>query len=183
MDSFTVNKLAGSFLGAAFFMMTLGIVSNALFHSETPEEPGFAIAAAEGGAATEAQADTAAEIPAIVPLLASADAAKGEVVFKKCAACHDDSKGGPNKVGPNLYGVVGRNIAAHEGFSYSTAMKDFSEGGAKAWDFETLNHFIHGPKKLVSGTAMGFAGLKKPEDIANLLVYLNNLSDNPLPLQ
>ena len=112
-------------------------------------------------------------------LLAKADAAKGAAIFKKCQACHDGTKGGPNKVGPNLWGVVDRPIASHEGFSYSAGMKEFSKGGAEKWTYENLFRFLLSPKADVKGTAMGFAGLKKEDERADLLAYLQTLVRQP----
>ena len=105
-------------------------------------------------------ADAAPEVAAtpIAVLLASADAAAGEGVFKKCASCHTVDKGGANKVGPNLYGLVDRPIASHEGFSYSAAMTEFAQGGSVLWTWDHLNEFLLAPKQHIPGTAMGFAG-------------------------
>jgi cytochrome c len=180
MDSFQLNKLAGAFLGTVFILMSISLISDSLFYSPAPEKPGFIVEAAEPAAA-EAGGDAAAgaEEP-IAPLLASADAAAGETIFKKCAACHTPESGGPNKVGPNLWGIVGRPIASHEGFGYSAGLKEYASNGA--WDYEKLSHFIHKPKAAVKGTAMGFAGLAKPEERANLIAYLRTLSDSPAPL-
>ncbi|MDX3928307.1 MAG: cytochrome c family protein [Shinella sp.] len=180
MNSY-VNMGAGALLGTVFVLMSVSIASEGIFHSEAPEKEGFAIIAeepsAEGG---EGAAETAA-VP-IATLLASADAGAGEAAFKKCQACHSGEKGGPNKVGPDLWDIVNRPIAVHEGFSYSAAMKTFSEGGKQVWDFEHLNHFLTAPKQYIPGTAMGFAGLKKDDERANLIAYLRTLSDNPAPL-
>ena len=176
-----VNMAVGSLLATIFVMMSVSLASEGIFHSPAPEKEGFAIVAAEepaGGAGGDAA-------PAAVPiaqLLAKADAKAGEAVFKKCQACHDGTKGGPNKVGPNLYGVVERPVASHEGFAYSAGMKDFSKGGQEHWSFDNLNHFLTAPKALVKGTAMGFAGLKKDDERANLIAYLRTLSDTPVPL-
>jgi cytochrome c len=181
MDSFENNKLAGAFLGVVFFVMTLGLVTEMLFHEPKVETPGFAIAAAEPAADAGGATDAPVEIAAISPLLASADAAAGEVVFKKCAACHSVNEGGENKTGPNLWGIINRPVASHEGFSYSAAMRDHAKVDA-AWDYEALNKFLHGPKKYVVGTAMGFAGLKKDTDIANVLAYLRTQAATPAAL-
>ena len=179
MDSFQLNKLAGAFLGTVFILMSVGIMSDALFDSPAPEKPGFLIEAVEA-ATPEAGAGEPAKAEPISPLLAAADPAAGEKIFKKCAACHSGDKGGANKVGPNLWGVIGRPIAAHEGFSYSAALKGFAAG--EAWDYEKLSSFITAPKAYVKGTAMGFAGLKKPDERANLIAYLRTLADSPVAL-
>lgn len=182
MDSFEINKVLGGLLGTAFVVFSISLVSDAIFASPAPEKPGFAIEAAEeGGAAAGGGEAAAAEVP-IAQLLASANAEAGAAVFKKCTACHSGEKGGPNKVGPDLWDVVNRPIGSHEGFAYSGAMKDFSQGGKVVWDYDHLNHFLTSPKGLVKGTAMGFAGIKKPDERANLIAYLRTLSDNPAPL-
>lgn len=180
MDSNEVNKLLAGFLGTVFIVFSVGIVSDALFASPTPEKPGFAIEAtepAEGGPAAPA-----AEAKPIAELLATANAEAGAAIFKKCQACHSGEKGGPNKVGPDLWDIIDRPVAEHEGFAYSAGMKEFSKGGSEKWTYDNLNHFITSPKKFVKGTAMGFAGLPKDEDRANVIAYLRTLSDNPKPL-
>ncbi|MER9266362.1 cytochrome c family protein [Mesorhizobium sp. M0410] len=180
MDSNEVNKLLAGFLGTVFIVFSVGIVSDALFASPTPEKPGFAIEAtepAEGGPAAPA-----AEAKPIAELLATANAEAGAAIFKKCQACHSGEKGGPNKVGPDLWDIIDRPVAEHEGFAYSADMKEFSKGGSEKWTYDNLNHFITSPKKFVKGTAMGFAGLPKDEDRANVIAYLRTLSDNPKPL-
>jgi cytochrome c len=181
MDSFENNKLAGAFLGVVFFVMSLGLVTEALFHDEKVETPGFAIAAAEPAAESGAEGSAPAEIAPISPLLASADLAAGEAVFKKCAACHSWEEGGANKTGPNLWNLINRPVASHEGFAYSAAMREHVSVDP-VWTYESLNKFLHGPKKYVSGTAMGFAGLKKDTDIANLLAWMRTHSPSPAPL-
>lgn len=179
MDSFQFNKYAMALLGTVFIIMTLGIVSEGIYHAEIPEEQSYVIAeggAPEGGAAEDAG-------PAYEPIaaaMASADAAAGEAVFKKCQSCHTVEQGGPNKVGPNLYNIVGGPVAAHEGFSYSSALQEYGQG--KTWTYEELNGFLWKPKTYVRGTAMGFVGLKDVEDRADVLAYLRNFADNPPPL-
>ncbi|PKA43911.1 cytochrome c family protein [Rhizobium sullae] len=183
MNSY-VNMGVGALLGTIFVLMSVSIASEGIFHSEAPEKEGFAIVAEEapaagGGGGGEAAPAT---VTPIAKLLASADAKAGETVFKKCQSCHDATKGGPNKVGPNLYGLVDRPIASHEGFAFSSAMKDFSKGGSEKWTFDHLNHFLLAPKKQVPGTAMGFAGLPKEQDRANVILYLQTLADAPVAL-
>jgi cytochrome c len=180
MDSFQLNKLAGAFLGTVFILMSISLISDTLFFSPVPEKPGYIVEAAEPVAAEAGGGDAAAAIEPIAPLLASADAAAGETVFKKCVACHTPESGGANKVGPNLWGIVGRAIGSHAGFGYSAGMKEYASNGA--WDYEKLSAFIAAPKATVKGTAMGYAGLKKAEERANLIAYLRTLSDSPAPL-
>ncbi|UDF30919.1 UNVERIFIED_ORG: cytochrome c family protein [Roseateles sp. XES5] len=180
MNSY-VNMGVGALLGTVFVLMSVSIASEGIFHSGEPEKEGFAIVAEETGGEAAGGGEEAKGTP-IATLLASADAAAGETVFKKCASCHTPEKGGPNKVGPNLWDIVNRPIASHEGFSYSAGMTTFSEGHKVVWDFDHLNYFLEAPKKHVPGTAMGFAGLKKEDERANLIAYLHTLSDNPAPL-
>ena len=177
MNSYT-NMGVGAFLGTVFVLMSVSIASEGIFHAEAPETEGFAIVAEDA-----APADAAPEVAAtpIAVLLASADAAAGEAAFKKCASCHTVDKGA-NKVGPNLYDLVDRPIATHEGFSYSAAMTEFSQGGTVLWTWDHLNEFLLAPKKHIPGTAMGFAGLKKDDERANLIVYLHTMADSPVAL-
>jgi cytochrome c len=179
MNSY-VNMGVGALLGTVFVLMSVSIASDGIFKTKAPEQAGYAIEADEGSEAAGGEAAVAAT--PIATLLASADATKGANAFKKCVACHTGDKGGANKVGPNLFDLVNRPIASHEGFSYSAAMKDFSQGGSVKWDFEHLNHFLEGPKKYIAGTSMGFAGVKKEAERADLIAYLRSLSDNPAPL-
>ena len=119
------------------------------------------------------------KLASIKPLLASASIDDGAKVFKKCAACHSIDKGGANKIGPALWGVVNRKIGGVQGFKYSTAMAKYG----KNWSFEELNGFLHKPMKYMKGTKMGFIGLKKDKDRANVIAYMNSKSDAPAPLK
>jgi cytochrome c len=180
MDSFEFNKLLGALLATVFVVFSPNIVSEAIFASPAPEKPGYEIVAVEE---EEGAGDAEAAGPEpIAPLLASADPAAGEAVFKRCASCHTVEQGGANKTGPNLWEVVNRPVASQEGFNYSAAMTEFAQAGSVAWDYETLNQFLLAPKGLVPGTAMSFAGLKKPEDRAAVIAYLRTLSASPAPL-
>ena len=181
MNSSYFNSAAGAFLGILFVLMTLSIVSEGIYHAEAPETAGFAIEVAESSGDAAAPAESAAP-ELIAPLLASADAARGEAVFKKCAACHSNDAASANKVGPGLWNIVNRPVAAHEGFKYSAAMTEFAQGGSVVWDYEHLSGFLAAPKSYIKGTAMGFAGVKKIEERADLLAYLRTLGDTPAPL-
>ncbi|ASW05070.1 cytochrome c [Rhizobium sp. ERR 922] len=182
MNSSYVNMGVGALLATLFVLKSVSLASGFIFHSEAPEKPGFAIVATEEPAAGgDKGAAAKAETP-IAQLLQKADAKAGETIFKKCQACHSGEKGGPNKVGPDLWGIVDRPVAEHEGFAYSAGMKDFSKGGSEKWTYDHLYHFLAAPKKFVAGTAMGFAGLPKEEDRANVIAYLRTLADTQVPL-
>jgi cytochrome c len=181
MDSFEINKLIGALLGVVFVVFSISLIGDAIFAAPIPEKPGFAIEAAEPEEGAAGGGEAAAAVP-IATLLAKADPAAGEAVFKKCLTCHTAEKGGANKTGPNLFAIVNRPIASHEGFAYSAPMKEFSQGGSVVWDYDHLNHFLAGPKAYVKGTAMGFAGVKKDDERANLIAYLRTLADSPAPL-
>lgn len=182
MDSFEFNKIAGAVLFAALVAFGLGILSDVIFEGHEAEAPGYVIEVAESGREHGGEA-AGGETDAIEPigkLLASA-ASAGQSVAKKCAACHKFEKDGASGIGPGLWDIVNRPVAAVEGFKYSDAMKAFAEGGT-VWDYERLNGFLAAPKKLISGTKMSFAGLKKPTDRTNIIAYLRSLADEPAPL-
>ncbi len=176
MDSYELNKVAGAVLGVLTFTLGLNVFADILFSSHAPEKPGFEIAVQESSAG-EAQAAAPADVP-IAQLLAAASAEKGAAQAKKCGACHNFVEGAGAKVGPDLYGIVGRPIGGVDGFAYSAAMK--AHGGN--WTFQDLSDFIKNPKADIPGTAMGFAGIAKETDRADLIAYLNTLSHSPLPL-
>jgi cytochrome c len=166
------NTIAGWVLGAGIVALGASIVTGEMFHNERPEKLGYPI---EG---VEVESEGGEAEQPIATYLAAADPGKGEAVFKKCAACHTATPGGPNGLGPNVHGIMGQPVAARPGFAYSDALK--SKGGT--WDWETMSQWLKSPKAFAPGTKMTFAGLSKPEDRANLLVWLNSQGSNlPLP--
>lgn len=177
MDSFEINKILGALLGTLLFVLSLNIVAGGIFSPKPPAKPGYEIAATETPAPGAAQAAVQPDVP-VEQLLASADPQKGANVAKRCVVCHSLEKGGPNKVGPDLWGIVGRARAGHEGFTYSSAMK--AKGGN--WTLDDLNHFLANPRGFVPGTSMAFLGVPKDGERADLIAYLNTLSDSPKPL-
>jgi cytochrome c len=175
-DPLFFNKIAGALLSAGLLAMVAGFAAHILYHPMMLEKPAYAI----GGNAPAAVAATAA--PAgpepVAAMLASADAAVGAKLFKKCSACHTFNKGGSKKVGPNLWNIVGGDKAGVGGFSYSAGLK--SLGGT--WTFADLNQFLYKPKAFVKGTKMSFAGFKKAADRANIIRFLHSNSDSPVSL-
>ena len=166
------NTIAGWVLAGGIVALGLSIVTGMYFKAEAPEKEGFAVvvedAAAAGGAAA---------VP-IATLLATADIAKGEAVFKKCAACHTIAQGGANGIGPNLWASMGKAHGHVAGFAYSDALKSIPGN----WDWEGMDKWLANPKKYAPGTKMTFAGLGNPEERANLILYLNAQGSNlPLP--
>lgn len=179
MDSFEVNKILGAVLGTLTFTLALVIGSDILFSAHAPEKPGYELASPAEDAGVAGGAPAAVAVEPIATRLAVADPAKGETLTKQCLSCHTFEKGGPNKVGPNLHGIVGNHHAHLEGFGYSAAMKAKS---GEQWTFEALDQFLENPQNGVPKTAMNYPGLKKPDARANLIAWLNKNSDNPLPL-
>jgi cytochrome c len=178
MNSFELNKILGAILGTCLIMLALNIGAGAIFAPEKPSKPGFNIAVKEQGEGEKAGAAKEPEQP-IETLLAKASVEKGQATAKQCQACHTFEKGGPNRVGPNLWGIVGSPRGeARGGFNFSAAMK--SKGGN--WTFDELNKFLANPRAYIPGTAMTFAGLSRPEQRADVIDYLHTLADNPLPL-
>jgi cytochrome c len=175
MDSFELNKILGAVLATCIFVLVTSFAAQAVFSPKLPEKPGFEIAVKEE---THGGGEAAAPSEPIEKLLQTASVEKGAAAAKKCAACHTFEKGGPNRVGPNLFGIVERPRASEPGFNYSAAMK--GKGGK--WTYDDLNKFIANPKGFVPGTAMGFAGIPKDSERADVIDYLHTLADNPVPL-
>src|SRR5436190_21719447 len=140
-------------------------------------EPAFKIEGVQTPSVAGAQPQKVGPTP-IEPLLAAANTQKGTNIFKKCTSCHTAEKGGPNKIGPDLYNVVGAEKGKHPGYTYSQAME--KKGGK--WSYDDLNHFLYNPREFIPGTKMSFAGLKNDQERADVIAYLREQSDQPLPL-
>jgi len=179
MDGFEINKIAGAVLATALGVMGLGIMAEFIYEPIEAEEPGYVIAVATSG-----EEGGGAEVPTIEPIAARlqlASAEDGVSVAKKCSACHNFEQGAAKKIGPALWGVVGRYMAAVDDFGYSDALQAAAAEG-REWTFEELDHFLEAPKQWIPGTSMSFAGLKKPDDRAEVIAYLRTLSTDPVPL-
>lgn len=196
MNRFEIIKIVGAFLMSVLIITVIGQVGNLLVEAEELEENVYTVAGTEEpAAAEEAVAEEAAAEPGLgptgpleaaaepglgpmAPLLAAASVGSGKQLARKCALCHTFKKGGPHKIGPNLWDVVGADKARWENFSYSAALA--SVGGS--WGYEELNSFVAKPGTYIPGTRMTFNGLKKLEDRADLIAYLRTFSDSPRPL-
>ena len=179
MDSFEINKIVAAVLLVALLVIGIGKLSDVIFYVEKPEKPGYSVEVEQAVASTsQSTTETIEEKIDIAALMALGDLATGEKVFKKCAACHSIVKGGKNNIGPALYNVVGRQIGSVSDYKYSKALSEYG----KEWSFEELNGYLIKPAKWIKGTKMAFAGLRKEKDRASVIMYLNQNSDNPLPL-
>lgn len=174
MQTTNTNKYAMAGLGTLLLTMGLVVITNGLFSPRIPAKAGYELpGASEAKAATP---DAGAKEEPLAPLLAKADAAKGQADAKACQACHDLSKGGVAKIGPPLWGVIGRPVASIAGFAYSDAIK--AHGGN--WDYEGVNKMIANPKTMIPGTKMAYPGEADPHKRADILAYLQTLSDAPV---
>jgi cytochrome c len=178
MDSFEINKILGAVLGTCLVLLAVHIASGAIFTPTPPAKPGYEIEVkAEQPGQTPGGTAAPAEVP-IENLLASASIQQGQADAKVCLTCHNFGKGQGDKIGPDLYGVVGRPVASEPGFNYSAALK--AKGGT--WTFDALNTWLTNPRADVPGTAMTFAGLPSEKQRADVIDYLDSNSDNPVPL-
>ena len=178
MDSFELNKIIAAVLMVALLVIGIGKISNLIFHVEKPKTPGYAVEVENVVSTSSISSEVAKEQVDISALMAMGDVISGEKIFKKCSACHSIVKGGKNNIGPALYNVVGRKTGAITDYKYSKALASYD----KEWTFEELNGYLIKPAKWIKGTKMAFAGLRKEKDRASVIKYLNQNSDNPLPL-
>ena len=179
MDSFEINKIVAAVLMVALLIIGIGKLTDVIFHVEKPETPGYAVVIEQVvTTSTKTETGSTTEKIDMTALMAMGDIATGEKVFKKCSACHSIVKGGKNAIGPALYNVVSRKIGSVSDYKYSKALSEYG----KEWTFEELNGYLIKPAKWIKGTKMAFAGLRKEKDRASVILYLNQNSDNPLPL-
>ena len=178
MDSFEINKIVAAVLMVALIIIGIGKLSDVIFHVEKPEKPGYSVEVETATNVSTTSSSTTSDKIDISALMATGDIAHGEKVFKKCAACHSIVKGGKNNIGPALYNVVGRKVGVVSDYKYSNALAKYE----KKWTFEELNGYLIKPAKWIKGTKMAFAGLRKEKDRASVILYLNQNTDNPLPL-
>jgi len=177
LDSFETNKILGAVLGTFLGIHAVHLAAGAAFAPVEPAKPGYEIEVAKTPSEGPAEGTKPAAQP-IEQLLADASSERGQTAARVCETCHTFDKGGPNRVGPNLWGVVDRSRASEGGFNYSAAMK--AAGGK--WTFEELNKFLTNPRQDIPGTAMTFAGINRDRQRADVIAYLRTLSDNPVPL-
>ena len=178
MDSFELNKIIAAVLMVALLVIGIGKISNIIFYVEKPKTPGYAVEVEKVASISGTEVEVTDEKVDIAALMAMGDVTSGEKIFKKCAACHSIVKDGKNKIGPALYNVVGRQVGGVSDYKYSKALAGYE----KSWTFEELNGFLLKPAKWIKGTKMAYAGLRKEEDRASIIKYLNQNSDSPQPL-
>jgi len=176
-----MNKIIVSVVLAIILVLGINKIADSIFYVEKPEKSAYQVANV-----TQASDTTSSEISSensasgnIMALFASVSASDGEKIFKKCAACHSITKGGANKIGPALWGVIGRKAGSISDYKYSKAMSAYG----KSWSFEEMNGFLTKPKEWVKGTKMAFAGLKNENERASIILYMNSNSDSPLQIQ
>ena len=176
-----MNKIIASIVLAVILILGINKITDAIFYVEKPEKSAYQVASVSTVASsTSAQTNSvSSESGNIMALFASTSAVEGAKVFKKCAACHSINEGGSNKIGPALWGVLGRSVGSVPDYKYSKAMAAYG----KNWSFEEMNGFLLKPKEWIKGTKMSFAGLKKAEDRAAVILYMNENTNSPLQLQ
>ena len=174
-----MNKIIASIILAVILVLGINKITDIIFYVEKPEKSAYQVASVSTTTTETTSTSSITGSVEIMALLASASVANGEKVFKKCAACHSIAKGKGNKIGPALFGVLGRQAGSLADYKYSKAM--IAHG--KPWTFEEMNSFLTKPKDWVKGTKMSFVGLKNAKDRAAVILYMNENTNSPLPLQ
>ncbi len=176
MDSFELNKIIGALLVGLLLYMVISITAEGLFHVEAPATTAYAIEVPQDAAATVVE--DVVEEPSLAELLAIASTTRGARVFRRCQTCHTAENGGGHKTGPELWDVIGNDIARHADYGYSTAMSDLPGN----WGYEVLDAYLLSPSAAIPGNKMSFAGLRRPQERADVIAYLREASDNPVDL-
>ena len=175
-----MNKIIASIILTAILVLGINKITNIIFYVEKPEQSAYQVASVSTTVTTESTSTSSnTSSGEIMALLATASVADGEKIFKKCAACHSIAKSGGNKIGPALWGVMGRQAGSVSDYKYSKTMATHG----KPWTFEEMNSFLTKPKDWIKGTKMSFVGLKSEKDRAAVILYMNENTDSPLPLQ
>ena len=177
-----MKKILVSIVFAVILVLGINKITDAIFYVEKPEKSAYQITTVTtlaSSTSTKTNSENSAEPGNIMALFASTSAADGAKVFKKCLTCHSIGKGDPNKIGPNIFGVLNRKAGSISDYKYSKAMAAYG----KVWSFEEMNGFLTKPKDWIKGTKMSFMGLKSAKDRAAVILYMNENTDNPLPLQ
>jgi len=176
-----MNKIIVSIALAVILVLGINKITDVIFYVEKPEKSAYQVASiATDDSSTSTETNSVSSGSGdIMAMFASVSAAEGAKVFKKCAACHSINEGGSNKIGPALWGVLGRSVGSVPDYKYSKAMAAYG----KNWSFEEMNGFLLKPKEWIKGTKMSFAGLKKAEDRAAVILYMNENTNSPLQLQ
>ena len=171
-----MNKILVSIVFAVILILGINKIADSIFYVEKPEQSAYQVESVTSVSSTTTSESSGSEN--IMALFASVSAAEGAKVFSKCKACHSITKGGGNKIGPALWGVLGRKAGSLTDYKYSKAMSAYG----KSWTFEEMDGFLTKPKEWVKGTKMSYAGLKNAKDRAALILYMNENTDNPLPI-
>ena len=172
-----MNKIIVSIVFAVILIIGINKIADSIYYVEKPEKSAYQVASVTTVASTTST-ETSSEAGNIMAIFASTSAAEGAKVFKKCAACHSIAEGGKNKIGPALWGVLGRQAGSLPDYKYSKAMAAYG----KKWSFEEMNGFLIKPKDWIKGTKMSYAGLKSEKERAALILYMNENTNSPLPI-
>ena len=172
-----MNKIIVSIVFAVILIIGINKIADSIYYVEKPEKSAYQVASVTTVASTTST-ETSSETGNIMALFASTSAAEGAKVFKKCAACHSIAEGGKNKIGPALWSVLGRQVGSLPDYKYSKAMAAYG----KKWSFEEMNGFLIKPKDWIKGTKMSYAGLKNEKERAAVILYMNENTNSPLPI-
>jgi len=173
-----MNKIIVSIVFAVILVLGINKITDLIYYVEKPEKSAYQVTTVTTESTSTETSSSSSESGNIMSLFASTNSTEGAKVFSKCAACHSIAQGGGNKIGPSLWGVLGRKVGSLPDYKYSKAMTAYG----KSWSFEEMNGFLIKPKEWIKGTKMAFAGLKNEKDRAAIILYMNENTNNPLPL-